>query len=79
MPLIESYRSIILGCMMLICGLISAFFIFYTIRLLYMTRALTMIRAGGEGAYIGAVAFPALAALFGFVSWRLLKAARKNK
>jgi len=58
--------------------MISAFFIFYTIRLLVITRGLTAIRPGGEGAYVGAVVFPLLALGFGFGVWRVLKAARKS-
>ena len=45
----------------IIFGLISAFFVFYTSRLLVVTKALTQTRAGGHGAYIGAVAFPVIA------------------
>jgi hypothetical protein len=59
--------------------LISAFFIFYTIRLLYITKGLTVIRAGGEGTYIGAVAFPLIALLFGFISRRFFKSVKKIK
>lgn len=61
----------------LICGialaLVSIFFIFYTARLLYVTRGLTAIRAGGHGAYVGAALFPLLALLFGWAAWRLLR------
>ena len=65
--------------MMVICGLISAFFIFYTIRLLYMTQFLSSLRVGGKGAYIGAIAFPVIAILFGLVAWRLFKSMRKKE
>ena len=41
--------------------LASAFFVFYTLRLLVVTGFLQHTRAGGQGAYIGAVVFPALA------------------
>ena len=54
-----------------IAALISAFFLFYTIRLLVVTEFLTATRAGGNGAYIGAVVFPLIAAGFGFAAWRL--------
>ena len=57
-------------------ALLSAFFVFYTARLLYVTHWLSAIRAGGQGAYVGAVVFPALALLTGFVGWRCVKAAR---
>ena len=42
-------------------GLGSAFFVFYTVRLLVVTGFLQHTRAGGQGAFIGAVVFPALA------------------
>jgi hypothetical protein len=57
-------------------GLLSLFFIFYTARLLIMTRGLTAIRAGGQGAYIGAIVFPLLAIVFGWLAWRLLRSKR---
>lgn len=43
---------------------LSAFFIFYTVRLLAVTGALTHTRAGGQGAYVGAIIFPLLAIAF---------------
>lgn len=55
----------------------SAFFFFYTMRLLYVTRGLSAIRAGGKGAYVGALVFPLLALLFGWCAWRCIKAARR--
>ena len=76
---VKKKMSIIKYEMMIVCTLISAFFIFYTFRLLYMTEGLTAIRTGGEGAYIGAVAFPVIAILFGFISWRLFKSMRKKE
>jgi membrane protein implicated in regulation of membrane protease activity len=79
MSLNKNIRSIILHIMMFVCGLISAFFIFYTIRLLYITKGLTVIRVGGGGTYIGAVAFPILAIVFGFISWRLKKTVSNDK
>jgi hypothetical protein len=51
-----------------IAGCISAFFIFYTVRLLVVTGFLTHTRAGGGGAFIGAFAFPVLAIAFGVVA-----------
>jgi len=54
----------------LVAGLISAFFVFYTIRLLVVTVFLTRTRAGGGGAFVGAVAFPLLALLFGWIAVR---------
>ncbi len=42
-------------------GAATAFFIFYTARLLVVTGFLQQILVGGHGAYIGAIAFPVLA------------------
>jgi multisubunit Na+/H+ antiporter MnhB subunit len=53
-----------------VVGLLSAFFVFYTVRLLVVTQALQHTRAGGQGAYVGAVVFPILALAFGWASWR---------
>ena len=75
----KKIRSIINYLFATLCGLVSGFFVFYTIRLLYVTQGLTGIRTGGHGTYIGAVAFPVLAILFGFFSWRLIRSVRKNK
>jgi hypothetical protein len=52
---------------------LSAFFIFYTVRLLAVTGGLAHTRPGGQGAYVGAVVFPLLAVMFawaGVRSWR---------
>ena len=57
----------------IVLALLSVFFVFYTARLLYVTHGLTAIRAGGQGAYVGAVVFPLLAILFGWSAWRLLR------
>jgi hypothetical protein len=55
----------------IVLALLSIFFIFYFARLLYVTRGLRSIRAGGQGAYVGAVVFPLLAIMFGWAAWRL--------
>ena len=60
----------------LAAGLCSIFFVFYTIRLLVVTRFLTQLRPGGGGARMGAVVFPLLALLFGWVAFRLWRGAR---
>lgn len=52
-------------------ALISAFFVFYFIRLLVVTGFLRHTRAGGAGAYIGAVAFPLIAVAFAWITIRL--------
>jgi len=62
--------SVVFG---VVLALLSVFFLFYTVRLFYVTRGLTAIRTGGQGAYVGAVVFPLLAILFGWSAWRLLR------
>jgi hypothetical protein len=73
----KNYKSILLYFLMVVCGIIGAFFIFYTARLLYITQGLSNIRVGGKGTYIGAVVFPILSLTFCFFSWRLYKTIRK--
>ncbi len=70
---INTARTISFG---IVLALVSAFFMFYTVRLLYLTRGLTAIRVGGQGAYLGAMAFPLLALGFGWGAWRCLRSAR---
>ena len=48
----------------------SAFFIFYTVRLLVVTGALAHTRPAGHGAYIGAIVFPVLAIGFAWAGRR---------
>ena len=52
-------------------ALVSAFFVFYFVRLLVVTGFLRHVRAGGGGAYVGAVAFPLIAAGFAWAAVRL--------
>ncbi|MEO5799009.1 MAG: hypothetical protein ABIZ70_14865 [Gemmatimonadales bacterium] len=54
----------------IVLGAISAFFVFYTVRLLVVTHFLQQTRVGGQGAFIGAAVFPLLALLFGWGSLR---------
>jgi hypothetical protein len=61
----------------IVLGLLCAFFLFYFIRLLFVTRGLTVIRTGGQGAYVGAVMFPVLAVLFGWGSYRCFRGIRR--
>ena len=49
---------------------LSAFFVFYTVRLLAVTGALAHIRTGGGGAYVGAIVFPLLAIAFAWSAVR---------
>ena len=59
-----------------VLALLSAFFVFWTARLLVVTRGLQAIRAGGQGAYAGAVVFPLLALALGWGAWRCARGAR---
>jgi hypothetical protein len=52
-------------------GLISLFFAFWFVRLLVVTASLQQLRPGGGGAYVGAVVFPLLEIVFGWVTVRL--------
>jgi hypothetical protein len=54
----------------------SAFFLYYTIRLLAVTGFLERTRPGGGGAYVGAVIFPCLALVFAWAAWRAWEAGR---
>lgn len=71
-------RSFFFGFAAVLLALVSAFFVFYTARLLYVTHGLTATRAGGQGAYIGAIAFPVLALLFGWGAWRSIRIVRRS-
>lgn len=53
-----------------VLGAMSAFFWYYTVRLLVVTGFLQHIPAGGQGVYIGAVVFPLLALTFAWASRR---------
>jgi hypothetical protein len=56
---------------------LSVFFVYYAARLLYVTRGLQATRPGGQGAFVGAIVFPALAVGCAWVSWRCIKRARR--
>ena len=58
----------------IVAAAVSAFFLFYTVRLLAVTGFLQRTRPGGGGAYIGAVVFPLLALVFGWVALRAWRA-----
>ena len=61
------FRTVLIAA---VSATISLFFIFYTLRLFIVTHGLSAIRPGGEGAYIGAVAFPLIAIGFGWFARR---------
>lgn len=54
-----------------VTALVSAFFVFYFVRLLVVTGFLRHVRAGGGGSYIGAVVFPLIALGFAWATMRL--------
>jgi hypothetical protein len=70
-------RAVVFGLVALILALSSAFFVFYTARLFYVTHGLSAIRTGGQGAYVGAIVFPSLAIVLGLGAWRCVRAARR--
>jgi len=59
-------------------GAVSLFFAFYTVRLLVVTGGLQHTRAGGQGAWIGAVVFPLIAIGCGWASVRCWTRATRN-
>jgi hypothetical protein len=54
-----------------VLGLVSAFFVFYFVRLVVVTGFLRHLRPGGGGAYAGAVVFPLIAIGCGWAAFRL--------
>ena len=62
----------------IVAGSLGAFFAFYTVRLLVVTSFLTHTRAGGGGAFAGAVAFPLLTCLFAWIAVRLWRGASRS-
>ena len=62
--------DIVLRMIAVALGLVSAFFAFWTVRLLIVTAFLQHTRAGGQGAYIGAMVFPVLALTLAWASRR---------
>jgi hypothetical protein len=71
-----SMRSMSLAVAAIATGLVAVFFAFYTARLLYVTHGLQTLRAGGRGAYVGALVFPVIAIGAAWCSRRLTRAAR---
>jgi hypothetical protein len=71
--------SLVWRALVVALGMLSAFFAFYTVRLLVVTRGLQETRAGGQGAYIGAFVFPVLAVGFGWLAIRLWRRATNNE
>ena len=65
-----------LGFLAVAFGVGSAFFTFWTLRLLVVTGFLQRTRAGGQGAFVGAVVFPVLAATLAWASHRCWRRSR---
>ena len=65
-----------LRALAIVLAALSAFFVFYTIRLLAVTHFLQQTRAGGRGACVGAIVFPLLAIGFGWAAVRVWKRGR---
>ena len=76
-PSSENGRGAALVLFALVCTALSGFFVFYTARRLYVTHGLRSIRAGGGGAYAGAIVFPVLAFLFGWAARRFAQKLRR--
>ena len=65
-----------LGFLAVALGMGGAFFTFWTLRLLVVTGFLQHTRAGGQGAFVGAVVFPVLAASLAWASLRCWRRSR---
>lgn len=74
--LLRSQR-LLLYTLSVLFAFLCAFFLYYTARLLYVTRGLQATRPTGQGAFIGAIVFPALAIGCAWVSWRCTKRAKR--
>jgi hypothetical protein len=61
-------------------GIISLFFAWYTVRLIWVNLFVAgAARHRQNGMYIGAIAFPVAALLFGFISVRCGRSARGSR
>lgn len=60
-----------------VAAALSAFFLFYTVRLLAITDFLQRTRPGGGGAYVGAIVFPLLALAFAWAAYRAWRGAER--
>jgi hypothetical protein len=69
-------RVILFTLCSIVCGAGCVFFTWYTLRLAYVNLTGTDIAAHRQsGMYIGAVAFPVAALVFGYLSVRFARAA----
>jgi hypothetical protein len=74
--LLRSQR-LLLYTLGLLFAFLTVFFLYYTVRLITVTRGLQATRPGGQGAFVGAIVFPALALGCAWVSWRCVKRAKR--
>ena len=73
-------KTIVLNLVGILLVLPCLFFIYYTVRLIYINLAVADIaehRSGGM--LIGAIVFPVAAIVFGILSWLCFKLARGSK
>jgi len=71
-------RAILLALIAVLFAAGCAFFTYYTVRLAYVNLAVAGIASRRQsGMYIGAVVFPAASVIFGYLSFRCARAARK--
>jgi hypothetical protein len=74
------FKMIFLSLAGTLLALASLFFLYYTVRLIYINLTVAEIAARRSGGMlIGAIAFPLAAILFGFLSWFCFKKARISK
>jgi hypothetical protein len=71
-------KKVFLSLAFILFGALALFFVFYEVRLLYVTHFLTQVRKGGQGTYIGSVVFPLLALGFGWIASMSLRRARQD-
>ena len=64
-------KRVLFGAAGALCAAFSAFFVYYTVRLLYINLAVPGVAAHRQtGMYIGAAVFPVAAAGFGWIAGR---------
>lgn len=69
--------KVLFGITGFLAALLCLFFLFYTLRLIYVNLTVPDIAARRSfGMYVGFVAFPLAALIFGWIGWRCLKALR---
>jgi hypothetical protein len=67
--------KVLSGLLALCFGAAACFFLWYSVRLAWVSMQPHEGRVVGGGAYIGAVAFPLAVLVFGFIAYRLFRRA----